>query len=103
MPKVTVNLKVMVTLDVPEEYAEKVTRDDLIDMARGCIPDSLVHPDPKSGIGGACNGTQIIVDNSGQEEDGQPVFADVNIEHDICDEPEIEFEDDGFSKADESD
>ena len=30
----------------------------------------------------------------------QPVFADVSIEHDICDDPEIDFEDEGFTKAD---
>ncbi len=97
--KVTINLRVMVTLDVPEEYAGNVTRDDLIDMARGCIPDSLVHPDPKTGLGAPCNGTQMIIKGCGQEQDGHPVFADVNIEHDICDEPDIEFCDEGFIKA----
>ena len=92
MATATVTLSVMVTLDVPDELAGKVTRDDLISMARGSIPDSLSCPGPPSGI-------QVLVDNVCQEKDGRPVFAEVFVEHDICGEGEIEFEDDGFTIA----
>lgn len=94
MAAATVTLSVMVTLDVPDELAGKVTRDDLISMARETIPDSLTTPGPPSGI-------QVLVDNVGQEKDGRPVFAEVFVEHDICGEGEIEFEDDGFTIAED--
>lgn len=43
MPKATMKLTVLVTLDVPAEYAAKVTREDLINMARSAVPDSLME------------------------------------------------------------
>ena len=91
--KTTITLQVMVTLDVPEKYAAQVTRDDLIGMARNACPDSMTHPGPPSGV-------QIEVDEvSVEDADGEPVFADSYVEHDICDDPDIEFDDDGFTKA----
>ncbi len=77
---------------MPEELAGKVTREDLIEMARGCCPDSMTQPGPPNGI-------QVVANGVGQEEAGQPVIADAFVEHDICSEPEIEFEDDGFAVA----
>lgn len=99
MPKATMKLTVLVTLDVPAEYAAKVTREDLINMARSAVPDSLTHPDPANGRGGPCDGTQVTVEDVCQEEGDQPVFADVNIEHDQMEDVGIEFEDEGFTKA----
>ncbi len=93
MPTVSVTLTVLVQLDVPKELAGKVTREDLIEMARGRCPDSSVHPGPP-------NGTQVTVEGVAQEEAGQPVFADVYVEHDLCEETEIVFEDEGFTVAD---
>ena len=99
MPKATVTLKVMVTLDVPAEYAAKVTRDDLVQMARCAVPDSSEHPDPKTGLGGARNGVQVEVEEVCQFEDDQPVFADVTIEHDTFDRVDVDLEDEGFERA----
>lgn len=83
----------LVTLDVPNPYAAKVTMDDLVDMARAGCPDSSVNPGPP-------DGTQVTVDADCQEEDGEPVFADVFVEHDITSDPEVEFADSGFKLAD---
>jgi len=98
MPKVTVTLPIMVTLDIPEEFASKVSRSDIIEIAKSVIPDSSTTPNPLP------NGVQITLDGCGQEEeDGKPVFADVDhIEHDMGDDMEIEFDDEGFTKADPS-
>lgn len=97
MPRATIELKVLVTLDVPEEFAGKVSREDLVEMARSAVPDSSVTPS------GLPNGVQVTVRSRAQEDkDGEPVFADVdNVEHDICDDPDIEFVDEGFTKAEE--
>ena len=92
MKTAIVTLSVTVMLDVPDELAGKVTRDDLISMARECIPDSMTCPGPPTG-------TQVTVEDVGQEKDGQPVFAGVFVEHDFCGEGEIEFEDEGFTVA----
>lgn len=100
MPKATVTVQVMVTLDIPAEFAGKCTRDDLIEMARSSIPDSMVHPDPVHGLGAAINGTQLIVHEKAQEDEtGSPVFADVFIEHDTCSDAEVDYEDDVFTTA----
>lgn len=95
MPKVTVTLSIMVTLDVPEEQAKKMTRDDIISAARNAIPDHSQHPNPLP------NGVQVEVDEVCQEDaEGNPIFADVDfVEHDIIQDPEIEFIDDGFETA----
>jgi hypothetical protein len=100
MPKATVTLSLLVTLDVPDEYVAKVTREDLIEMARSAVPDSMALPDPASGHGGAADGTQTIVEGVAQEDaQRQPIFAEVFIEHDICADVEIDFDEDGFEKA----
>ena len=99
MPIATITLRVIVALEIAQELAAEVTRDDLVSMARGAIPSSMTTPDPTTGRGGPLDGVQVEVEGVCQEEDGEPVFADVTIEHDICTEPEIEFETDGFTKA----
>jgi hypothetical protein len=89
MPTAIVSLSLLVTLDVPKELAGKVTREDLVNMAHASCSVCT------SGLG-----IQVTVENVGQEEkDGQPVFADVLVERDICRDPEIEFEEDGFTLA----
>lgn len=103
MPKVTVTLQVLVTLDVPEEYAGLVTEDDIKEMAQGAVPDSMESPDPETGLGGCRNGVQVTVDGVCIFEDKErkvPTFADVFIEHDCTADMDIEFEDPGFKKAD---
>ena len=92
MAKATVKLTVLVTLDVPGELAGRITREDLVGMARGCCPDSMTRP-------GAPTGIQVSVDGFCQEEGGQPVIADAFVEHDICSECDIEFEEEGFAAA----
>lgn len=104
MPRVTVTLQVLVTLNVPEEYAGLVTADDLREMAQGAVPDSMEHPDPETGLGGCRDGTQVTVDGVCQFEDDEdkvPAFADVFIEHDCTADMDIEFVDEGFTKAQE--
>jgi len=94
MPKVTVTLPVLVTVDVPEEYAAKCTREDLVSMARAACPHSLTVPI------GHPTGTQVLNDGVAVEDlDQQPVFADLSVEHDITAEPDIEFDDEGFETA----
>ena len=92
MAEVTVKLSVYVTLDVPEELAGKVTREDLVSMARDACPDSMTTP-------GAPTGIQVCVEEVAQEDGGMPVFAGVFVEHDICEDAEIEFDDEGFTRA----
>ena len=94
MPKATVTLPVLVTVDVPEEFSQGVTREDLVNMARAACPDSLTVPPH-----GPPNGTQVTVDGVAQEQNGEPVFADLHVEHDITADPEIDFEDEGFIRA----
>jgi hypothetical protein len=90
MAKCTVTISVMVSVEVPDEFAAKVTRSDLAQMARAACPDSLTLPPH-----GPPNGTQVLVDDVAQEDErGHPIFADLFVEHDICNEPEFEFEDD---------
>lgn len=98
MPKATVTLSIDVTLDVPAEFAAKVSQNDLIEMARAAIPDSGTTPNPLP------NGVQVTLDGVGQEDEKkQPVFADVyHVEHDTFNEPDIEFCDEGFKEADPS-
>jgi len=93
MPKATVTLPVLVTIDVPAEYAAKVTREDLVCMARAACPDSMTVPPH-----GPPNGTQVEVEGVAQEEEGLPVFADLFVEHDITSSPVIEFAD-NFERA----
>lgn len=104
MPSVTLTVPVLVTLTIPEEYAGKVSREDILEMARSAIPDSSVHPDPENGLGGCPNGVQITLDSTCQEdEQKEPIFADVNLEHDCtvtAEDIDFEFEDDSFTKAD---
>jgi hypothetical protein len=98
MPEATIKLSVLITLDIPEEYAARVTRDDLIQMAQSVIPDSMTHPCPKTGLGGPVSGVQLQCDEAGIEENDEPVFADVkHIEHDSFD-ADIEDADDAFTK-----
>ena len=95
MPQVTVTLSIDVTLDIPEKYAKRVSEEDIIEMARSAIPDSSVTPNNMP------NGVQVTLDSSCQEEDGEPVFADVyHVEHDTFNDPLIEFLEEGFTKAD---
>lgn len=103
MPKVTVTIPVLVTLDVPEEYAGQVTQDDIQEMAQNAIPDSMEHPDPETGLGGCRNGVQVVVDGVCKFNDPErkdPAFADVFIEHDCTADLDYEFEDPGFTNAD---
>lgn len=104
MPKVTLTVPVLVTLTIPEEYAGKVSREDILEMAKSAIPDSSVHPDPANGMGGCLNGVQLVVEGCCQEdEEKEPVFADVYLEHDCtldAEDIDFEFEDEGFTKAD---
>jgi len=93
MPEAIVTIPVMVTVTVPEEFAAKVTREDLVQMARAACPESSVHPGPP-------NGTQVEVNGVAQEDtSGAPIFADLFVEHDVdSDTCDIEFVDD-FPKA----
>lgn len=95
MPKVTVTLPVLVTLDVPEEQAKQMTREDIISAARNAVPDHSQHPNPLP------NGVQVEVDEVCQEDaEGMPIFADVyHVEHDIIQDPDIQFDDVGFETA----
>lgn len=93
MADAIVTIPVMVTVTVPERFAGKVSRADLIEMARAACPESSVHPGPP-------NGTQVVVQGVAQEDaDGDPIFADLNVEHDVDEESaDIEFVDD-FARA----
>lgn len=96
MPSATITLQVLVALDVPAEYAAKVTKDDLVEMARSAIPDSFTAPPH-----GPILGVQVTVDEVCQlDTNHAPVFADVQIEHDIIHDPDIQFDDEGFTQAD---
>jgi hypothetical protein len=90
MAKCTVTISVMVTVDVPEEFAAQVTCEDLAQMARAACPDSMTVPPH-----GPPNGTQVLVSDCAQEdEQGEPIFADLYVAHDTINDPEFEFEDD---------
>lgn len=93
MAEAIVTIPVMVTVTVPDEFAGKVTREDLVQMARAACPESSVTPGPP-------NGTQVELDGVAQEDgEGEPIFADLHVEHDVdSDTCDIEFVDD-FAKA----
>ncbi len=93
MPEVIVTLQVLVTVNVPEELAAKVTREDLIEMARSACPDSMTRPGPPEA-------TQVVINGVAQTgKDERPVFAELFVEHDITSEPDFEFQDDAFDRA----
>jgi hypothetical protein len=95
MAEAIVTIPVMVTVTVPDEFAAKVTRDDLVQMARAACPESTVHPGPP-------NGTQVEVNGVAQKDDsGGPIFADLFVGHDVdADSADIEFVDD-FATAEQ--
>lgn len=95
MPKATMTLTVLVTLDVPAEQAAKVSKDDLIYMARCALPDSGTHPRS------APDGVQVTIDDCCQEDaKGEPIFADVwHVEHDQMTDVDVDLEDEGFTRA----
>ena len=112
----TVTLSVKVTLDVPEEWAGQLSYEDLEDMAREACPDTMerlrADVPSLSRRGGwrlrdACRGcppssVQVIMEDDGQEVDGEPVMADVFVQHDFLGGTEIEFKGKKFIKADPS-
>ena len=85
MPTAVVTVSMMVSLDVPEDYAAEITRADLVEMA-------VAACESKDGI-------QVSVNHVCQEKDGEPVFADVFCEDNTRPDPEIEFVSSEFKTA----
>ena len=86
MPKISVELRVIVTLDIEEDIAKLVTNDDVIEMATSAL--------------GNIDGVQLIVDEVAQMTDlGDKKFPEmVDCYHEVDDmhDPEITDVDDGF-------
>jgi len=96
MPKLSYRVEVDVTLYIPEEYAARITKDDVHEMAASVL-----------GHNQAGMGIQVIVDGVAQWSDmspdryekSDPIFADAFVGG-WMDDGEIEIEEDGFDHLD---
>ena len=78
MSMVSAEFRVSVTLDIDEDYAPKVTKDDLIEMACSAVGHHHGGKGVQLVCGGKCMWTKEYVRGQMKAEDAE--FADVQVE-----------------------